>query len=857
MDGTKLNRSQAFEESENVGRNGSDNPTMGDIIATRFYRRDLLRERWPWPRSPRRCRPLALAAAAAPKRRRPRPASASTKSRPASTRPTRGAKGYRADILIRWGDPRLPARPHSTRRRRPPPPRPAVRLQQRLRRLSSRSTAPPSTACSCVNHEYTNEELMFPGIVKASQDSKEVELRADDQELVDIEMAAHGGSVVEIRKVDGNWQVVRGQQVQPPHHRADTEMESPARPPATTGCRPTADPSGTKVIGMVNNCAGGVTPWGTWLTRRGELPRLLLGQARRRSPRGREPQALRRARQGVTTGALPRPLRRRRRSRTSRNRFGWMVEIDPFDPASTPKKRTALGRFKHEGAGVIVNKDGRVVVYMGDDERFDYVYRSSPPARSTRATAPPTWTCSTRARSRSPGSTRTARCEWLPLVHGQGPLTAANGFTSQADVLIEARRGGRPARRDQDGPAGGHRAQPGDRQGLSDADQQQQAQAGAGRRRQPARRQRLRPHRRDRRRPTATTRPPRSAGTSWSGAATRRSPRSAPSFSPTHPPNGWFGMPDNCAVDAAGRLWVATDGNSLEAPPAAPTGSGRWRPTATLRGTSTPVLSRAGRCRDVRPVLHARRQDLVRRRAASGRGGSRRQARTLRTRHHPLAGFPGRHAAAAVGRGHHQGGRRRHRRLIDAAGTRSLNVNFRALWCPQARRPPRVSAGGPAHHLGRLKSGCVRNRAASAARFRSARGRERLRHGPENLHRLALLGVRRQPRPSLATQQLRVRLAEEAQGAGDGDVGVAERVPEPERARPPRPVRFQRAEHRPDLQLAALGPTGRDLLVQRALVEQADRLVGSPVASAQILSARRRPGPRSGIRADRSATSSR
>ncbi|MEE3919299.1 alkaline phosphatase PhoX [Micromonospora sp. BRA006-A] len=138
-------------------------------------------------------------------------------------------------------------------------------------------------------------------------------------------------------------------------------------------------PEGRTVIGTLNNCAGGVTPWGTVLSGEENFNQYFVGgdgaggaeaqagpvrHPDRRAPPERQPQWERGGR-ALRPGQAP----------NEANRFGWVVEIDPFDPQAKPRKHTALGRFKHEGANVIVARNGRVVAYMGDDERFDYLYK--------------------------------------------------------------------------------------------------------------------------------------------------------------------------------------------------------------------------------------------------------------------------------------------------------------------------------------------------------------------------------------------------------------------------------------------------------------------------------------------------
>jgi secreted PhoX family phosphatase len=550
-----------LEEADGEGHNTSGNPTMGEIIAKRFSRRSFLRGSLAVSAIAATVSPAALMTA---DRARAEGASGSafsfTEVEAGVDADHHVAEGYDADVLLRWGDGLFPDSPEFD-----PANQTAAAQERQFGYNNDYVGYIPLEGSSehgllVVNHEYTNPHLMFPGLVKV-EDGKVLQGPLTKAQ-VDVELAAHGGTIVEIRKAGGKWQVVPEGQFNR-RITATTPMELTGPVAGHDRVKTNEDPTGTRVIGTINNCAGGVTPWGTYIMAEENFHGYFSGEL----PEGHA-EAQNYERYGVPEGGYEWANFYDRydlsKEPNEPNRFGWIVEVDVMDPNSTPKKRTALGRTKHEGAESIVARDGRVVFYLGDDERFDYVYKFvtdgtfNPDDRAANMNLLDAGTLYV-ARFDEDGS-----MEWLPLVHGEGPLTQENGFASQADVLIETRRAGdllgatkmdRPEdvepnpvngkvyvmltnntrRTDEQVDAANPRAENafGHIIEIAEADGDFAATRGT-----------------------------------WEVLLKCGDPSIAEvgaTFSTETTKNGWFGMPDNCAVDSAGRLWVSTDGNNNKA----------------------------------------------------------------------------------------------------------------------------------------------------------------------------------------------------------------------------------------------------------------------------------------------------
>ncbi|MDM4771762.1 PhoX family phosphatase [Solimonas sp. SE-A11] len=219
-----------------------------------------------------------------------------------------------------------------------------------------------------MNHEYINPEYFFTPDVQSGDTPW-------SQDHVRKSQHAHGVSVAQVqRQADGSWQVVVGAPCNRRIH-ANTAMELTGPVRGHTQVRTTASPTGEGSLGTINNCGNGYTPWGTYLTCEENFNNYFgtTGGEDTRSPLMR--------RYGVSAAASEYRWEEHderfdyAKEPNESNRFGWIVEIDPFEPSSTPKKRTAMGRFKHENAALRLAADRRVVVYMGDDQADDYLYK--------------------------------------------------------------------------------------------------------------------------------------------------------------------------------------------------------------------------------------------------------------------------------------------------------------------------------------------------------------------------------------------------------------------------------------------------------------------------------------------------
>jgi secreted PhoX family phosphatase len=288
-----------------------------------------------------------------------------------------------------------------------------------------------------INHEYTDDGLLHVGGMEPWTAEK-----------VAKSQAAHGVAIIEVAFEGNAWKVIR-----PSPHARRLTGRTPIRfsgPAAGHALLQTvADPSGTTVLGTLNNCAHGVTPWGTYLTCEENFNGYFVNASGdiANVPDTAQKLSLLKSqnRYGITkTGFGYRWHEHDTRFNAAMHphephRFGWVVEIDPFDPQSQPIKHTALGRFKHEGAWVTVAPDNRVVVYMGDDERNEYIYKFV----SAGTYAPGDHAANLRLLER--GTLYAAKFsadgtgEWLALVQGQHGIDAAAGFPTQAEVVVQAR----------------------------------------------------------------------------------------------------------------------------------------------------------------------------------------------------------------------------------------------------------------------------------------------------------------------------------------------------------------------------------------------------------------------------------
>ena len=288
---------------------------------------------------------------------------------PANTRDTITLpEGYDWQVVARWGDPMWSDVPEFDPATRGTPDSQARAFGDNNDGMALFTRGGRNVLA--VNNEYTNREIIFGYNESGKPENAEDALKG---------MMAHGVSIVEVVQRDGRWSIVK-----------DSEFNrriTPKTPMQITGpaaghdlLKTEADPTGTRSLGTWNNCGNGRTPWGTYLTCEENFNGYFSSSE---EVQDQKPIALPEgfARYGIGPKdwgygwAMADERFDIARHPNEPNRAGYIVEIDPFDPSSTPKKRTALGRFKHENAELVIANNGHAVVYLGDDERGEFLYR--------------------------------------------------------------------------------------------------------------------------------------------------------------------------------------------------------------------------------------------------------------------------------------------------------------------------------------------------------------------------------------------------------------------------------------------------------------------------------------------------
>ncbi len=361
--------------------NESDNPSMADIVATAVARRALLKGGAVGAGALVIGGLGAQAAAAAPSGEGAGYGAGGRVSAdvgrsfftpvpPNNTDNVTTASEFTHNVVIRWGDPVEAGAPAFDVNAQTP--------EAQSKQFGSNNDyvgvlpLDGRRALLVTNHEYTDEYIMFP-------------TGSHDPEVVkEIAIQSHGLSVVAIERgtKKGSW--IRSDHRKSRYNRritGTTEFRIDGPAAGHDWLKTAADPTGTTVLGTFGNCAGGRTPWGTVLSGEENFNGYFdasgpVGSAYAASFRR---YGLPNPAAGTTvTGKGWRTVDERfdvAKHPHEAFRFGWIVEVDPFEPESAPVKHTMLGRFKHEGANVTISSSGHAVAYMGDDERGDYIYK--------------------------------------------------------------------------------------------------------------------------------------------------------------------------------------------------------------------------------------------------------------------------------------------------------------------------------------------------------------------------------------------------------------------------------------------------------------------------------------------------